>query len=88
MEFFAIIGIATLFLLWLISGPARVRRTVRDEETEAAIFKRLQPELPPSSKDAWQWQPSNKAEYSEALELYQRDPAHNPYPSLPPESTF
>ncbi len=56
MEFFAIIGIATLFLLWLISGPVRARRHVGDEEAEAAIFKQLQPEAPPSSKDAWQWQ--------------------------------
>lgn len=86
MEFFAIIGIATLFLLWLISAPARARRTIRDEEADVAFFKRLQPELPPSSKDAWQWHPSDEGEYWKAMELYKRDPAHNPLPSLPPET--
>lgn len=82
MMFFGIIGISTLTLLWLFSG-SKTSRPIRKAHDD---FPPLTPQFKATSTpEVWQSLPMDNVEYWKAVELHERDPAHNPFPSSPPE---
>jgi hypothetical protein len=83
MEFLAIMFVGTLIAVLAVIFSRPVRR--QDHPDFTTNF----PEADQGRRNAeiWQWEPMDDFEYLRALDLYQQDPVHNPFPSDVPSRT-